>query len=99
MGREDFLGVRHAQPQYPLEAADVADELRSNVSSSSATQGAAAIAAARMALLDEAGEIDRGPMNVTEGWGWFVIQDGSKQVITEYAPNPRNRPSAASRSS
>ena len=47
-------------------------------------EGAAAIGAARKALLDKADEIDRGPLNVSEGWV-VLIDPGSQtaEQITE----------------
>ena len=47
-------------------------------------EGASAIGAARKALLDKADEIDRGPLNVSEGWV-VLIDPGSQtaEQITE----------------
>ncbi|MBJ7339780.1 hypothetical protein [Mycolicibacterium sp.] len=46
-------------------------------------EGAAAIGAARKALLDRADEIDRGPLNVSEGW--VVLIDPGSQTAEEIA--------------
>ncbi len=47
------------------------------------SEGANAIAAARKALLDKADEIDRGPLNVSEGW--VVLIDPGSQTAEQIA--------------